>query len=58
MNDKLDIFEISPNGAIWRMAVQSHEEGLQMMEELSQSGNEVRMMNLSTNEIIATKPGS
>ena len=58
MNDKLDIFEISPNGAIWRMAVQSHEEGLQKMEELSANGNEHRLMDLATNQIVATKTPS
>jgi hypothetical protein len=43
---------------MWRATVQSHEEGLQKMEELSANGNEYHMMNLATNEIMATKPGS
>jgi hypothetical protein len=43
---------------MWRAAVQSHEEGLQKMEELSANGNEHRLMDLATNEIVATKTPS
>jgi hypothetical protein len=37
--------------------VQSHEEGLQKMEELTANGNEYHMMNLATNEIISKRVG-
>jgi hypothetical protein len=50
-----DLFEIFPDGSpIWKCAVSGHEPALQQLKELAKrTDNEVRIMHLATNTIIA-----
>ncbi|MGA8143213.1 MAG: hypothetical protein WB987_04910 [Candidatus Acidiferrales bacterium] len=51
-----DLFEIFPDGSpIWKCAVAGHENAVLKLRELaSQTVNEVRIMHLPSNTIIAT----
>ena len=50
-----DLFEILPDGSpLWRCAVAGHEDALQQLRELAKhTDNEVRIMHLASNTIIA-----
>jgi hypothetical protein len=50
-----DLFEILPDGSpIWRCTVAGHETAVQRLRELArQTDNEVRIMHLSSNTVIA-----
>jgi hypothetical protein len=50
-----DLFEILPDGSpIWKCTVAGHEPALQQLKELAKrTDNEVRIMHLATNTIIA-----
>jgi hypothetical protein len=50
-----DLFEILPDGSpIWKCAVAGHENAVQQLRELAlHTSNELRIMHLSTNTIIA-----
>jgi hypothetical protein len=51
-----DLFEILPDGsAIWREAVQGHENAIRRLQELSaRTPNELRVMHILSNSMIAT----
>jgi hypothetical protein len=55
MNRTFDLFEILPDGApIWRDAVSSHENAALKMQELAaRTENELRLMDLRNNAVIA-----
>jgi hypothetical protein len=55
VNRDYDIFEILPDGApIWKELVSGHEEAIRKLQELgNQTKNEVRLMHVSSNTIIA-----
>lgn len=55
MERDYDIFEVLPDGQpIWRAAVAGHENALRALKELAaKTTNEVRMMHLPTNAVIA-----
>jgi hypothetical protein len=55
-HDEFDLFEIFPDGsAIWRHTVTGRDEAFQRLREFSlQTANEVRLMHLPTNTVIAT----
>ena len=55
MDRHYDLFEILPDGSpIWRRAVAGHENAIQQLRELAQqTNNEVRIMHLSSNTVIA-----
>lgn len=57
MERDYDLFEILPDGTpIWREAVKGHEAAIKKLHELSErTTNEVRIMHLPTNTLIATK---
>jgi adenosine/AMP kinase len=50
-----DLFEILPDGSpIWKCAVAGHENAVQQLRELARhTGNELRIMHLASNTIIA-----
>jgi hypothetical protein len=50
-----DLFEILPDGSpIWKCAVAGHENAVPQLRELARhTTNELRIMHLSTNTIIA-----
>jgi len=50
-----DLFEILPDGSpMWKCAVAGHENAVQQLRELARhTSNELRIMHLSTNTIIA-----
>jgi hypothetical protein len=56
MTRDYDLFEILPDGApIWKELVTGHEEALRKLQELARgTTNEVRMMHVPTNTIIAS----
>jgi hypothetical protein len=56
MDRAYDIFEVLPDGTpIWKATVQSHEEGIQRLKELSEKEqSEYRMVHTATKAIIAT----
>jgi hypothetical protein len=56
MNREYDLFEILPDGApIWKELVSGHEEAIRKLQELAkQTTNEVRLMHVPTNTIIAS----
>jgi hypothetical protein len=56
MERHYDIFEILPDGApVWRTAVEGHERALLKLRELAaQTTNEIRVMHLASNSIVAT----
>jgi hypothetical protein len=51
-----DLFEIFPDGsALWKGAVVGHENAIQKLKELAAATtNEVRLMHVGTNTVIAT----
>ncbi len=55
MDRNYDLFEILPDGSpIWKCAVAGHENAVQQLRELARhTSNELRIMHLSTNTIIA-----
>lgn len=55
MDRNYDLFEILPDGSpIWKCTVAGHEPALQQLKELAKrTDNEVRIMHLATNAIIA-----
>jgi hypothetical protein len=56
MNRDYDLFEILPDGSpIWKELVTGHEEAIRKLQELAkQTTNEVRLMHVPTNTIIAS----
>jgi hypothetical protein len=56
LNRDYDLFEILPDGApIWKELVTGHDEALRKLRELAKrTTNEVRMMHVPTNTIIAS----
>ena len=50
-----DLFEILPDGSpIWKCAVAGHENAVQQLRELARhTSNELRIMHLASNTIIA-----
>jgi len=57
MDRDYDLFEILPDGTpMWREAVTGHENAIRKLHELSaRTTNEVRVMHLATNSLIASK---
>jgi hypothetical protein len=57
MERDYDLFEVLPDGtAMWREAVTGHENAVRKLEGLSaRTKNEVRVMHLPTNALIAVK---
>ena len=55
MDRSYDLFEILPDGLpIWKCAVAGHENAVQQLRELARhTTNELRIVHLSTNTIIA-----
>ena len=55
MDRNYDLFEILPDGSpIWKCAVAGHENAVQQLRELARhTSNELRIMHLSSNTIIA-----
>jgi hypothetical protein len=55
MDSEYDLFEIFPDGsALWRYTVTGREEAIKRLQELStQTTNEVRLIHLPTNMLIA-----
>ena len=55
MDRNYDLFEILPDGSpIWKCAVPGHDNAVQQLRELARhTANELRIMHLSTNTIIA-----
>ena len=55
MDRNYDLFEILPDGSpIWKCAVAGHENAVQQLRELARhTTNELRIMHLSSNTIIA-----
>ena len=55
MDRNYDLFEILPDGSpIWRCTVAGYETAVQQLRELArQTENEVRIMHLSSNTVIA-----
>jgi hypothetical protein len=56
MERDYDLFEVLPDGTpMWREAVTGHEAAIRKLQELSaRTTNEVRVMHLPTNTLIAT----
>jgi hypothetical protein len=56
MNRDYDLFEILPDGSpIWKELVSGHGEAIRKPQELAkQTKNEVRLMHVPTNTIIAS----
>jgi hypothetical protein len=59
MERDYDLFEVLPDGApIWRETVSGHENAIKKLLELSKrTSNEVRVMHLLSNTLIATLNG-
>jgi hypothetical protein len=57
MERDYDLFEIMPDGTpLWREAVKGHENAIKRLQDLStQTENEIRLMHLPTNALIAQK---
>ena len=55
MDRNYDLFEILPDGSpLWKCAVTGHENAVQQLRELAKhTDNEVRIMHLASNTIIA-----
>lgn len=55
MDRNYDLFEILPDGSpIWKCAVAGHENAVQQLRELAaKTNNEVRIMHLPTQTVIA-----
>ena len=60
MDRSYDLFEILPDGSpMWKCAVAGHENAVQQLRELAkQTDNEVRIMHLASNTIIAVMKAS
>ena len=56
MNRDYDLFEMLPDGSpIWKELILGHEEAIRKLKELAkQTTNEVRLMHVPTNTIIAS----
>jgi hypothetical protein len=56
MDREYDLFEIFPDGsALWRNTIRGHEEAIKQLREFStKTANEVRLIHLPTNTLIAT----
>jgi hypothetical protein len=56
MDREYDLFEIFPdNSALWRHTITGREEAIARLQEFSvQTANEVRLIHLPTNTLIAT----
>lgn len=56
MDREYDLFEVLPDGSpIWRVTVAGHENAIKKLVELSkQTPNEVRVMHLLSNALIAS----
>jgi hypothetical protein len=56
MDSEYDLFEIDPNGSpLWRDVVSGREKAVLKLRELSlRTANEVRVIHLPTNAVIAT----
>lgn len=54
--NEFDLFEIFPDGsAIWRHTVTGRQVAIELLQQLSaRTENEVRVMHLPTNTVIAT----
>jgi hypothetical protein len=50
-----DLFEILPDGSpMWRVSISGHQPAIEKLRELStQTENELRVMHLATNTLIA-----
>lgn len=59
MERDYDLFEVLPDGAlIWKETVHGHENSIRRLLELStQTLNEVRVMHILTNTLIASMHG-
>jgi len=57
MERDYDLFEVLPDGTpMWREAVTGHDAAIRKLHELSaRTTNEVRVMHLPTNTLIASK---
>lgn len=55
MERQYDLFEILPDGSpVWRATISGHENAILKLKELAaQTANEVRVMHLPSNSIIA-----
>jgi len=55
MDHEFDLFEILPDGTpIWREVVSGREKAILKLRELSaETANEIRVMHLSTNTVVA-----
>ena len=55
MERSYDIFEVVKGEAIWRSAVTGHLAAIQALQKLAkETKNEVRVLHLPTNSIVAT----
>ncbi|MGH9748282.1 MAG: hypothetical protein ACRD59_19485 [Candidatus Acidiferrales bacterium] len=56
MDRHYDLFEIMPDGSpLWKCSIAGHENAIQRLRELAAlTQNEVRVMHLASNTIIAT----
>ena len=59
MERDYDLFEVLPDGAvIWKETVSGHENAIQKLRELAkQTANEVRVMHILSNTLIASMNG-
>jgi hypothetical protein len=59
MDRDYDLFEVLPDGSvIWKEAVAGHENAIRQLVELSkQTSNEVRVMHVLSNTLIASTNG-
>ena len=59
MDRDYDLFEVLPDGAvIWKETVPGHENAIQKLVELSKrTSNEVRVMHILSNSLIASMKG-
>ncbi len=55
MDSEYDLFEIFPDGsALWRITISGHGEAIKRLGEYAaQTANEVRLMHLPTQTVIA-----
>jgi len=59
MERDYDLFEVLPDGAvIWKATAPGHENAIQKLRELAkQTANEVRVMHILSNTLIASMNG-
>lgn len=59
MEREYDLFELLPDGGLmWRETVAGHENAIRRLKELAQqTPNEVRMMHVLSNSMIASMNG-